>query len=285
MIKKDKTELKVGIFVVVAMIILGCMIILFNDENIFESRGYSINVDFSNISGIQIGGPVYLSGVEIGRIDDIQLKGGTQNVRLVLWIKGWVDLDKNSEITIGSRGVMGERFIEVIAPAKSSSEFLKDGDVLSGKDPITLTRIFKEGDKLLGELKNTIASINSIVSDKKIARDIEEVMGNINKALVSIHALADNATETIVSNRDDIARSIDLLNSNLDLLQDVFESLEGAEGTLGRLLKDDTIYRDFEALVKDIRANPWKLLRKTKEKKVKKEKEDDEDGKRPARRR
>ncbi len=39
------------------------------------------------------------------------------------------------------------------------------------------------------------------------------------------------------------------------------------EGTLGKLLYDDKIYNELEALVTDVRKNPWKLLIKTKEKK------------------
>ena len=39
------------------------------------------------------------------------------------------------------------------------------------------------------------------------------------------------------------------------------------EGTLGKLLYDDTVYNELEALVADVRKNPWKLLIKTKEKK------------------
>jgi len=39
------------------------------------------------------------------------------------------------------------------------------------------------------------------------------------------------------------------------------------EGTLGRLLYDDKVYNELEALVADVRKNPWKLLIKAKEKK------------------
>jgi len=39
------------------------------------------------------------------------------------------------------------------------------------------------------------------------------------------------------------------------------------EGTVGRLLYDDKLYNELEALVSDVRKNPWKLLIKTKEKK------------------
>jgi len=39
------------------------------------------------------------------------------------------------------------------------------------------------------------------------------------------------------------------------------------EGTVGKLLYDDRLYNELEALITDVRKNPWKLLIKTKEKK------------------
>jgi phospholipid/cholesterol/gamma-HCH transport system substrate-binding protein len=48
---------------------------------------------------------------------------------------------------------------------------------------------------------------------------------------------------------------------------DFVTKIKNKEGTIGKLLFDDTIYYELEALVKDIRKHPWKLFWKTKEKK------------------
>ncbi|HLD82449.1 MAG TPA: MlaD family protein [Candidatus Omnitrophota bacterium] len=48
------------------------------------------------------------------------------------------------------------------------------------------------------------------------------------------------------------------------------DSIRNKQGTIGRLLYDDTVYKELEALVIDIRKHPWKLFWKTKEKPVKK---------------
>ncbi len=40
--------------------------------------------------------------------------------------------------------------------------------------------------------------------------------------------------------------------------------IKNGEGTIGRLLSDDSIYNQLEALVEDLRKHPWKLFRKTK---------------------
>ena len=51
---------------------------------------------------------------------------------------------------------------------------------------------------------------------------------------------------------------------------DIDESIvriKNKEGTVGKLLYDDTIYKELEALIIDLRQHPWKLFWKGKEKK------------------
>ena len=56
----------------------------------------------------------------------------------------------------------------------------------------------------------------------------------------------------------------------------VVKRLEEGEGTVGKLLTDDTVYENLEAFTADIRAHPWKLLNKGRTRdKVKKDKDDE----------
>jgi len=45
------------------------------------------------------------------------------------------------------------------------------------------------------------------------------------------------------------------------------EKVSKGEGTIGKLFFDESVYNELEAMVKDLRRNPWKLFWKTKEKK------------------
>ena len=45
-------------------------------------------------------------------------------------------------------------------------------------------------------------------------------------------------------------------------LSHILSNVEKGEGTLGALLVKDELYKDMEAFVKDVRAHPWKLLKK-----------------------
>ena len=59
----------------------------------------------------------------------------------------------------------------------------------------------------------------------------------------------------------------DLAKSIADDIEVILNKIKNKEGSLGKLLYEDTIYNEFEAFVIDIRKNPWKLLIKPKEKK------------------
>jgi len=65
----------------------------------------------------------------------------------------------------------------------------------------------------------------------------------------------------------DLVRLANDIAKNLD--QSVVR-INAKEGTVGKLLYDDSIYKELEALITDIRQHPWKLFFKPKEKPVKK---------------
>lgn len=52
-----------------------------------------------------------------------------------------------------------------------------------------------------------------------------------------------------------------------DDLETIFGRLKRGEGTIGKLLVDETVYDNVEAFTGDIKAHPWKLLHKTPDKK------------------
>lgn len=60
-----------------------------------------------------------------------------------------------------------------------------------------------------------------------------------------------------------VVGSVDSLTKNLD---DGITRIKNKEGTIGKLLYDDEIYKELEALISDIKLHPWKLFIKTKEK-------------------
>lgn len=75
-----------------------------------------------------------------------------------------------------------------------------------------------------------------------------------NGSLVGIDPLP---IHVLFKNAENILRNLD----------EGIAQIRNKEGSLGKLIYDDKVYNELEALVTDVRKNPWKLLIKTKEKK------------------
>jgi len=67
------------------------------------------------------------------------------------------------------------------------------------------------------------------------------------------------AMETVTEN---LASLTDSLKKVADSAIVVMDRLKKGEGTIGKLLVEETIYDDLEAFVADIKTHPWKLLNK-----------------------
>lgn len=190
-------ELKVGIFIMIGIAILFIIVFSIGDINLVK-RGYNIKVDFNFVDGIGGSAPVRLSGVGVGQISGLRIYYNEDEkkvkAQLTAWIREGVKIDREAIATINTLGFMGEKYLE-ISPGVGC-EFLKEGDLLVGKDPASMNKIFEK-------LGNLTDSVNIIVT-----------------------------------------------------------RLKNGEGTVGKLLTDDAVYKNLEAFTEDIKNNPWKLLNK-----------------------
>lgn len=74
--------------------------------------------------------------------------------------------------------------------------------------------------------------------------------------------------ETLIG-RDPIATHevAEMAKDTLENLGGIFKEVNSGQGNVGKLVYDDTIYKELEGLVRDLRLNPWKIFWKTKERK------------------
>src|SRR5688572_5156513 len=67
-------EVKVGVLILVAMGLLGAFVVVVGGLS-FEPT-YTVYVDFDNPGGLQSGAPVRIAGVKVGRVAEMQFRGG-----------------------------------------------------------------------------------------------------------------------------------------------------------------------------------------------------------------
>lgn len=88
------------------------------------SWGYPAQANFSTAGGLQPGAVIELAGVEIGRVEAVDLED--YHAKVILKIRHNVELPVDTRIAIKTKGLIGERYVEV-TPGKATTP-LKPGE-------------------------------------------------------------------------------------------------------------------------------------------------------------
>jgi phospholipid/cholesterol/gamma-HCH transport system substrate-binding protein len=218
-------EFKVGTFILIGIGLL--FFIVFSIGDIYFAKpGYTIKVLFNFVGGIGPSAPVRFAGVGAGHVTGINLiydeKTKTAKAEVTAWIEERVKIENDAIFVINTMGLLGERYLEIY-PGTPGKPLLRNGDVLTGRDPVPM-------EKLTDNLAKLSDSISSIVGR------IEKGEGTFGKLLMD-----------------------DKLYNNIEQFT---EKLNKGEGTLGQFLNNDSIYKNFEAMSDDLKRHPWKIFNK-----------------------
>ncbi|MCX5666599.1 MAG: MlaD family protein [Candidatus Omnitrophica bacterium] len=181
-------ELKVGVFIMIGVAILFIIVFSIGDINLVK-RGYHIKVDFNFVDGIGPSAPVRVSGIGVGQIDGLKLyydeKEKRTKAQLNAWVREGVKIEEDAVATISTLGFMGEKYME-IAPGSSGKPFLKNGDLLVGKDPVPMAKVIENLSELtssvnviVNRLKNGEGTIGKLLTRDKIHQDLEAFVEDI----------------------------------------------------------------------------------------------------------
>jgi len=150
-------EVKVGLLILVALGLLGAFIVIMGGLS-FEPT-YTVYVDFENPGGLQSGAPVRVAGVKVGRVSEMQFRGGQVDpktketaplVRVVAKIEEqYQDAIRNdARFFVTSQGVLGELYL-AIEPGSGEAPVIRDGSVVQGVNPPRLDLLLSESYELL----------------------------------------------------------------------------------------------------------------------------------------
>ena len=120
------TQLIVGIFAILGIIALAILSLSLGKITLLPKPGYTLYASFDNISGLKTGDQVQLSGVQIGKITQIELKN--MRARVAMRVDDGVPIDKDAIASIKTSGIIGDKFVSIaLGPSDST---LKDGDTI-----------------------------------------------------------------------------------------------------------------------------------------------------------
>jgi phospholipid/cholesterol/gamma-HCH transport system substrate-binding protein len=257
------TEAKVGLFILIGMLLLGYMTMQVGQRGIGVKKGYIVDVVFDNVAGLNKYSSVQIAGVEVGRVEDILLKDGKALVRLRIIPN--VTLEKDVSAAIKTRGVLGDKYIEIMPGTRGMAALEPGEQIRNVERQADIDRLLNQIGAIADDIKTVSGTLSNVMGGQAgqesiggILENMKLLTQNINKLVVSNEAtirsmllnaqeLTTNLNRVVVKNDDKVGEVIDNLRGASREMEKTFASfsqiadeVNRGEGTLGQLMKDKT---------------------------------------------
>ena len=221
------TRLRVGIFVLVALVIGASVAFAIGaQENVFAPKT-TYHAIFENVGGLQKGNTVRVAGVNVGSVTDVIIAesgkievyfriidDATHLIRGEPGVAVGSEEPQGSVASIGSKGLLGDRLVEISVGADEYPEWDPDEPI-----PVSVGGgIMDMAERTLEEVEGTAHNLRLATdpfADQEFSNDLKETARNLAK------------TSGLIASGD---------------------------GTIGRLVHDEELGRDVKAAVKELRA-------------------------------
>jgi phospholipid/cholesterol/gamma-HCH transport system substrate-binding protein len=279
---KSRAEIKVGIFVLIVCLVLVYMTMKVGVGIFMPRDAYEVDVFFNNVTGLRTNAPVEIAGIEVGLVQDIRLEDHRARVTLILYPN--VRIRADASATIRTRGVVGDKFVEIV-PGSEAFPVLGDGGrIAHGKTPADLDELFSKISEIADDIRLVSRSTANVFGGPQGEQDMRLAFESLRDAAVGLNTMVQTNAEIVeqvaMNFRDfsadlrDISRAnkdgIDRIVANLDAASQelkgtleqtraVLSRIEGGEGPLARLVNDPAMGQDLQETMASLESISRKL--------------------------
>ena len=129
--KVKKLEFLVGSFLLIGLLCFSYFAVILGGISFFGVGKYPLQASFTSVSGLKKGANVEISGVKIGKVEEITLKKSKANI--IILIDKNIKIEEDSSASIRTKGLIGEKYISISKGAEE--EYLNPGDEITETDP------------------------------------------------------------------------------------------------------------------------------------------------------
>jgi len=273
-VQSEKTlELKVGAFVLAGLAVLAALVVQFGRVGEGFKTYYGLTVRFPDASGLLKGSDVLLAGAKIGRVSGgPKLVPSGEGVDVPLRIFDYVKIPAGSKFTVGSSGLLGDRFVAVAMPPGAPESYIAKDSVIEGTRETGLDDLTREGGFLVSDLRTAVQNVNTTIS-RLNTEALSEVnllhlkmsVENLNTATAAlaqstqkIDGVIEKAGGTMDSTKkaaDDVQVAIADARKTIQAATEVIQQATSGKGAFPMLLTNQEVAKDLRALVSNLRAH------------------------------
>ena len=172
-----RTELRAGLFVLIAMIILAFFYFFGKDIGSMFQPHRKLVALFDDISGLEASASVKFAGMTIGKVTHIRIvETEDHRVEVDLKVLADVPLRKGTEASIRATELVIGKYIE-LSGGTADAPLLKDGAVIRGSQEPMIDEVINSAGRIILNIRDIVDQINRLFKEQ----DVEKLMTNLNR--------------------------------------------------------------------------------------------------------
>jgi len=296
---KITKEIKVGILTIAALALFIFGYKYLKGNNLLESDRVFFAV-YENVEGLAKSAPVTINGLQVGNIDDIRFMDKNGRLLVKFHVDSDFEFSEDSQAQVYSTGLIGGKALAIVPNYSSNLGPAKSGDTLNGGQKQGLPQeVLDEFLPLKDKLERAVVDIDSFVVDlnkvvsPELGDQLSSTMSNLERSSADVGLAVAEVKRILGDNREGIKRTIENLDktsenfaklsdtlsririaatvqkleNTVSEIEELMASVNNGEGSLGKLLKDDQLYKNLEntskqaeELLQDIKLHPKRYV-------------------------
>lgn len=223
MLERDaRRRLKVGLFTVVLLTLLAASILVLGRTQGLFVRHVTYTSRFLHVAGLSEGAPVWLNGVVVGSVEDVELPEdpSLREITVLLRMKASVSrrVRADSRVRLRSLGLLGDRYLEVTS-GSATEPMIPIGGEIPSETTADLASVLAKGGDAMSNIVAVSASLRAILER------VEDGQGLLGELVMG------RSTSQAGAHLASVLEQLDVLLTDL----------RAGKGALGRLLRDDEL--------------------------------------------
>ena len=237
--KNKSSEIWVGIFVVLGILLLILMTLKVEKFQLGKKTGYPLNIYFDSAAGLGENSQIRVAGVRVGDVEKVVLEKGKAKVTFRL--PPQVTLYKDARAYLKSEGFLGEKYVEITPGTPGNPKVEPDGMIEQGAPPADVEQFLSNMSTIREDIKEVTKPLGDVLKAMD-TKKVESVINNVEKFSSQLSGIADDSKKTFQKGTEAFSR-----------LEEIGNKVKRGEGTLGKLIADETIYQEAKKTVETAR--------------------------------
>ncbi len=213
-----KTEIKVGLFVVLSLISLFILTFQVGALDKWKKKGYILYAYVDDASGISKKAKVKMRGVVIGDVEGLSLENN--KVKLTLFITDGIKVPIYSVITLSQDNVLGGRYVKIIPSIYKT--YYKPKDIISHYQKVaSIDDVLINLNRTINDVRNLTNNINKIFNKQFIndiqysAKNIKDSTKSLKEVLAILHTKLPNSINNLNELLSTYKKTGNIINSKV----------------------------------------------------------------------